>query len=91
MARLRVRPDHSGTGGVLVVGPPEVAAQVAAVIPRTIIFSIKDADMELSNQLNHAKGSDDTESQESFLRIDSTSLRPPRIARKSGLLPWGLP
>ena len=34
--------------GVLVVGPPEIAAQLAATIPQAIIFSIKSTGMELS-------------------------------------------
>ena len=34
--------------GVLVVGPPEIAAQLAATIPQAIIFSFKSAGMELS-------------------------------------------
>jgi len=34
--------------GVLVVGPPEIASQLAAAIPETIIFSFKDPGMDLS-------------------------------------------
>ena len=34
--------------GVLVVGPPEIAAQLAVTIPQAIIFSFKSAEMELS-------------------------------------------
>ena len=34
--------------GVLVVGPPEIASQLAAAIPETIVFSFKDPGMDLS-------------------------------------------
>ena len=34
--------------GVLLVGPPEIAAQLAATIPQAIIFSFKSDGMELS-------------------------------------------
>jgi hypothetical protein len=38
--------------GVLVVGPPEIASQLAVAIPRAIVFSLKDADMDLSEHLD---------------------------------------
>lgn len=43
--------------GVLIVGPPEIAAQLAAAIPRTFIFSLKDAEMDLSEHLDAARQS----------------------------------
>jgi len=38
--------------GVLVVGPPEIAAQVAAGFPKAHVFSIKAAGMDLSDELD---------------------------------------
>ncbi|MCP3671453.1 MAG: hypothetical protein GY814_13685 [Gammaproteobacteria bacterium] len=40
--------------GVLVVGPPEMAAQLAASIPKAIIFTLKDLSMDLSPHLREA-------------------------------------
>jgi len=45
----------SAKQGVLVVGPPEIAAQLAAAIPRVRIFSLKDAGMDLSEHLDAAQ------------------------------------
>ena len=39
------------TQGVLVVGPPEIAAQVAAQIPSAQVFALKGPQMELSEHL----------------------------------------
>ena len=41
--------------GVLVVGPQELAAQVAASIPSTFVFALKEAPMRLSPHLAEAK------------------------------------
>ena len=41
--------------GVLVVGPPEIAAQFAAQISHTVVFTFKDAEMGLSEHLDDAK------------------------------------
>lgn len=41
--------------GVLVVGPPEIAAQVAEIIPRTVVFALKDEAMDLSGYLAEAE------------------------------------
>jgi hypothetical protein len=41
--------------GVLIVGPPEIAAQVAAVSPRALVFSLKDRGMDLSEHLAQAQ------------------------------------
>ena len=43
--------------GVLVVGPPEIAAQVAARIPLAQVFSLKGPQMELSKHLQAAEQS----------------------------------
>lgn len=40
--------------GVLIVGPPEIAAQVAEKIGQAIVFALKDAQMDLSGQLDDA-------------------------------------
>jgi len=45
----------AGRRGVLVVGPPEIAAQIAARIPQTMVFSLKGADMALSEHLDAAQ------------------------------------
>lgn len=37
--------------GVLVVGPQEIAAQIAKLFLRTVVFALKDRDMELSEHL----------------------------------------
>ena len=44
--------------GVLVAGPPEMAAQLASRIARTIVFTLKDSSMDLSPHLKeaHSKG-----------------------------------
>lgn len=41
--------------GVLVVGPPEIAAQLAARIPEARVFSLKGQGMELSGHLDEAQ------------------------------------
>ena len=41
--------------GVLVVGPPEIAAQMAASIPQALVFSLKGPDMDLSEHLDVAQ------------------------------------
>jgi hypothetical protein len=41
--------------GVLVVGPPEIAAQLAAALPQARVFSLKDAGMDLSEHLDAAQ------------------------------------
>jgi len=56
--------------GTLVVGPPEMAAQVAARIPQTTIFAFKDILMELSDYLEEA----DQKGQ--LQRIDIDVLKP---------------
>jgi len=56
--------------GVLVVGPPEMAAQLAASIPQTIIFTLKDLQMELSPHLEEAN------SKGQLHRIDVDVLEP---------------
>jgi len=43
--------------GVLVVGPPEIAAQVAGAYPQAIVFSLKDVGMDLSQHLDDAQRS----------------------------------
>ncbi len=40
--------------GVLVVGPPEIAAQLAKGFPGTVVFALKDEGMELSPHLAEA-------------------------------------
>lgn len=40
--------------GALIVGPQEIAAQVAGAIPQTVVFSLKDEMMELSPLLDDA-------------------------------------
>ncbi len=56
--------------GVLVVGPPEMAAQLATSIPQTIIFTLKDLSMDLSPHLEEAK------SKGQLHRIDVDVLEP---------------
>jgi hypothetical protein len=41
--------------GILIVGPPEIAAQLAATIPQAQVFSLKDAGMDLSDHLDAAR------------------------------------
>lgn len=41
--------------GVLVVGPQEVAAQVAATIPRALVFALKEPPMQISPHLADAE------------------------------------
>jgi hypothetical protein len=41
--------------GVLIVGPPEIAAQIAAAHPQTLVFSLKDKGMDLSEHLAEAQ------------------------------------
>lgn len=56
--------------GVLIVGPPEIAAQVAAAIPRTAVFSLKDEGMDVSGHLDEARRAGQ------FHRIDVDALAP---------------
>jgi len=41
--------------GILIVGPPEIAAQLAAAIPQAKVFSLKDEGMDLSERLDAAR------------------------------------
>jgi len=41
--------------GVLVVGPPEIAVQLASEFPQTVVFALKDEDMKLSPRLAEAE------------------------------------
>jgi hypothetical protein len=56
--------------GVLVVGPPEIAAQVAAHFPSALVFSLKGPRMDLSEHLEPAKRSGQLH------RIDVDALAP---------------
>ncbi len=56
--------------GVLVVGPPEIAAQVATHIPQATIFVFKDMLMELSDHLKEA------DQRGQIRRIDVDVLKP---------------
>jgi hypothetical protein len=56
--------------GVLVVGPPEIAAQLAITIPQTIIFVLKDVAMDMSRHL------DDLQQTGQLHRIDVNALAP---------------
>jgi hypothetical protein len=56
--------------GVLVVGPPEIAAQLASAIPQAIVFSLKDRQMDLCGDLDDARRSGQ------FHRIDVDALAP---------------
>ena len=56
--------------GVLVVGPPEIAAQLAHKIPQTIVFAFEDAAMELPRHL------DDLQTTGQLHRIDINVLSP---------------
>ena len=56
--------------GVLVVGPPEIAAQLAAALPQATVFSLKDKGMELSSHLDDARQSGQ------YHRIDVDALAP---------------
>lgn len=44
----------SAERGALVVGPPEIAAQLAAKIPQAVLFAFKDVQMDLSKHLEAA-------------------------------------
>lgn len=46
---------NAASQGVLVVGPPEIAAQLAAAIPQAKVFSLKDKGMDLSDHLDDAQ------------------------------------
>ena len=61
---------NKGARGVLVVGPPEIAAQLAAHSPRVQVFVLKGPDMELSEHLEAAERSGQ------LLRIDVDVLAP---------------
>ena len=41
--------------GVLIVGPPEIAAQIAALSPLVLVFSLKDQGMDISEHLVQAR------------------------------------
>ncbi|MCP4283052.1 MAG: hypothetical protein GY792_01150 [Gammaproteobacteria bacterium] len=41
--------------GVLVVGPQEIAAQIASALPRTVVFTLKEKGMTLSPKLGEVK------------------------------------
>ena len=56
--------------GVLIVGPAEIAAQVAAKIPHTVIFTMKDNGMELSHHLEVAQRAGQ------LVRINVNALEP---------------
>ncbi len=56
--------------GILLVGPPEIVAQLAGKIPQAIIFSFKDTEMDLS------KYSDDADRAGQLHRIDVDVLEP---------------
>ncbi len=56
--------------GALIVGPPEIVAQVADAIPKTIVFSLKDENMELSSHL------DDVKRRGQLHRLDVDVLQP---------------
>ncbi len=56
--------------GVLVVGPPEIAAQVAAQFPLALVFSLKGPGMDLSEHLEAAEQSGQLH------RIDVDALAP---------------
>lgn len=56
--------------GVLVVGPPEIAAQVAAQFPQAKVFSLKGPRMEMSDHLEA------TERSGQLYRIDVDALAP---------------
>ena len=56
--------------GALVVGPHEIAAQIAAALPRTIVFTLKEKDMALSPKLN------EVQKQGQLHRIDVDVLQP---------------
>ena len=73
--------------GVLVVGPPEIAAQLAATIPETIIFSFKDTGMDLSEYSNEAQRAGQLH------RIDVDVLEPGawKVAYRSMMDIIGLP
>jgi hypothetical protein len=56
--------------GALVVGPQEIAAQVAEAVPQTVVFSLKDETMDLSPHLEAAN------SRGQVRRIDVDILAP---------------
>ncbi|MCP3670970.1 MAG: hypothetical protein GY814_11170 [Gammaproteobacteria bacterium] len=56
--------------GVLVVGPPEMAAQLSASISKAIIFTLKDLSMDLSPHLREAN------SKGQLHRVDVDVLEP---------------
>ena len=56
--------------GVLVVGPPEVAAQIASAVPAAIVFALKGERMDLSRHLDSAS------SRGQLRRIDVDVLEP---------------
>ena len=56
--------------GVLVVGPPEIAAQLASHIPVAVVFALKDKGMTLSPRLAAAKATGQ------LRRLDVDVLKP---------------
>ncbi len=60
----------SAKQGVLIVGPPEIAAQLALAIPQTVIFALKDVAMDMSRHL------DDSQRTGQLHRIDVNVLAP---------------
>ncbi len=61
---------HDSVQGALIVGPQEIAAQVAEAIPQTVVFSLKDETMELSPHL------DDANKRGQLHRVDVDVLAP---------------
>lgn len=79
---------QASTRGALVVGPQEIAAQIAGAIPQTVVFSLKDEMMELSPLLADANRRGQVQ------RVDVDVLAPgawsevhARMSEKLGLLP----
>ncbi|MCG7965733.1 MAG: hypothetical protein JAY63_03980 [Candidatus Thiodiazotropha taylori] len=56
--------------GVLIVGPPEIAAQIAEKIRETVVFTLKEKQMDLSTYLDQAIQSGQLH------RIDVNALEP---------------
>lgn len=61
---------HESERGALVVGPQEIAAQIAAALPRTVVFTLKEKDMTLSPKLK------EVQNQGQLHRIDVDVLQP---------------
>ncbi|RLW55271.1 MAG: hypothetical protein B6D70_12925 [gamma proteobacterium symbiont of Stewartia floridana] len=56
--------------GVLIVGPPEIAAQIAEKIRETVVFTLKEKQMDVSTYLDQAIQSGQLH------RIDVNALEP---------------